>query len=124
LQSSINNGTSWQVVGAYGDPNNWYTDNTINGNPGGQQLGWTGRNSTTNGSNGWRVARHALTGLAGQSNVIFRFAFGSDTSVQDNGVAFDLVTIFEVSCPEPANLLLSSVQETNANLAWTAGGTQ
>ena len=124
LQSSINNGTSWQVVGAYGDPNNWYTDNTINGNPGGQQLGWTGRNSSTNGSNGWRVARHALTGLAGQSNVIFRFAFGSDTSVQDNGVAFDLVTIFEVSCPEPANLLLSSVQETNANLAWTAGGTQ
>ena len=38
LQSSINNGTSWQVVGAFGDPNNWYTDTTINGNPGGQQV--------------------------------------------------------------------------------------
>src|SRR5690606_13678918 len=84
LQSSIDGGATWQNVGALGDPNNWFTDGSINGNPGGQQVGWTGRNSTSNGSNGWVVARHALPGLAGQSSVFLRFAFGSDGSVQDN----------------------------------------
>src|SRR6478735_7816897 len=57
LQSSIDNGTTWQVVGAKGDPNNWYNDNTLGGAPGGQPaataLGWTGRNATSNGSGGW-----------------------------------------------------------------------
>ena len=47
LQSSIDNGVTWQKVGAYGDPNNWYNDNSINGAPGGQAAataeGWTGR---------------------------------------------------------------------------------
>ena len=128
LQSSVDGGTSWQNVGAFGDPNNWYTDNTINGAPGGQPAasaqGWTGRNSTNNGSGGWVVARHALTGLAGQNNVIFRFAFGSDTSVQDNGVAFDSVSIFEVTCPEPTDLTIASVTSSTANITWTAGGAE
>ncbi|MBO6682308.1 MAG: hypothetical protein JJ923_09580, partial [Psychroserpens sp.] len=87
LQSSIDSGTSWQNVGAFGDPNNWYNDNTIAGNPGGQPEGWSGRGGT--GSGGWVIARHALTGLGGQANVIFRVAFGSDGSVTDEGVAFD-----------------------------------
>lgn len=128
LQSSIDAGATWQNVGAFGDPNNWYTDNTIGGAPGGQLAasaqGWTGRTSTTNGSNGWVVARHALTGLAGQSNVILRFAFGSDTSVQDNGVAFDSVSIFEVTCPEPSALAVASATSSTANITWTAGGTE
>ncbi len=121
LQSSINSGASWQNVGAFGDPNNWYTDNSINSNPGGQQVGWSGSNSSNNGSNGWVVARHALTGLAGQSNVIFRFAFGSDTSVQDNGVAFDLVSIFDVLCPEPIGIAVAGQTATTANISWTPG---
>src|SRR6478609_7915209 len=45
LQSSIDGGATWQKVGAFGDPNNWYTDNTLNGAPGGQPAasaeGWT-----------------------------------------------------------------------------------
>ena len=123
LQSSINSGGTWQNVGALGDPNNWFNDGTINGNPGGQQVGWTGRGAA-NGSQGWRIARHALTGLAGQSNVIFRFAFGSDGTVQDNGVAFDLVSIYDVSCPEPAALTVNSIVATTVNLGWTAGGPQ
>jgi len=85
LQSSIDSGATWQNVGAFGDPNNWYTDNTINGNPGGQQEGWTGRDATGNGSAGWVLARHDLTGLGGQSNVRLRIAFGSDGSVVDDG---------------------------------------
>ncbi|MCZ7607989.1 MAG: hypothetical protein M5U25_18405 [Planctomycetota bacterium] len=96
LQSSIDNGTSWQLVGAFGDPNNWYTDNTITGNPGGSQQGWSGRNSTANGSGGWVIALHELTGLAGQSSVLFRVNFGSDGSINDEGVAFDLFEIGEL----------------------------
>ncbi|MGB6269651.1 MAG: hypothetical protein WBF67_11660, partial [Olleya sp.] len=29
LQSSIDSGATWQNVGVVGDPNNWYTDNSI-----------------------------------------------------------------------------------------------
>ncbi|MDX2249125.1 MAG: GEVED domain-containing protein, partial [Bacteroidia bacterium] len=95
LQSSIDNGTTWQNVGAFGDPDNWYTDNTVNGNPGGSQEAWTGRNATNNGSGGWVIAKHALDGLGGQSDVKLRVAFGSDASVEDDGFAFDDIFIYD-----------------------------
>jgi len=123
LQSSIDGGTSWQNVGAFGDPNNWYTDNSIAGNPGGQQEGWSGRGAA-NGSQGWVVARHALNGLGGQANVILRVAFGSDTSIQDDGVAFDTVTIFDVLCPEPFGVTIAAVTENSAEVSWTPGGSE
>ena len=104
LQSSIDNGNSWQNVGAFGDTVNWYTDNSINGTPGGQQEGWSGRNSSSNGSGTWVTASHMLDGLNNQQNVQLRVAFGSDGSVQDDGFAFDDVHIFDVSCPNPTNL--------------------
>lgn len=119
LQSSIDSGASWQNVGAFGDPNNWYTDNTINGNPGGQQEGWSG--TGTAGTGGWVIARHALTGLGGQSNVLLRVAFGSDTSVTDDGMAFDSINIFEVECPDPINLALSNITDSSADVSWQDG---
>ncbi|MEZ4777586.1 MAG: PKD domain-containing protein [Bacteroidia bacterium] len=94
LQSSTDGGTSWVNVGGLGDPNNWYNDNTINGAPGGSQIGWTGRDGS--GTNGWVLAAHVLnSSLIGQPNVRFRIAFGSDPSVQDDGFAFDDFTISE-----------------------------
>jgi hypothetical protein len=96
LQSSIDGGATWQNVGAVGDPNNWYTDNSVSG------LGWanssdawSGRNNTTNttGSGGYVTAKHTLTGLAGQPDVLLRFAFGTDGSVTDDGVAIDDIMI-------------------------------
>jgi hypothetical protein len=98
LQSSIDGGSTWQNVGALGQPN-WYNDNSINGNPGGQQIGWSGRISTNNGSGGWVLAKNALTGLAGQSSVFLRIAFGTDFSAVDDGFAFDDILIFD----RPAN---------------------
>ena len=89
LQTSIDAGATWQTLGIQGQPYNWYTDNTINGSPGGSQLGWTGRNASTNGSNGWQRAVHSLAGLAGQAEVLVRVNFGSDASVTDDGFAFD-----------------------------------
>lgn len=121
LQSSIDGGTTWVNVGANGDPNNWYTDDSINGNPGGQQEGWSGTGAA--GTNAWVTARHALTGLGGQSNVIFRIAFGSDGSVTDEGFGFDDINIFEVSCPEPSDLEVVSTNSDSATLSWTENGT-
>ncbi len=89
LQSSINGGTTWQRVGNLGDPGNWYNNGSIIGNPGGQSIGWSGN------SNGWISARNKLAGLAGQPNVLLRFAFASDASVNLEGFAFDDVVIQE-----------------------------
>jgi gliding motility-associated-like protein len=124
LQSSIDAGASWQNVGALNDPNNWFNDDTIGANPGGQGIGWTGRTSSNNGSNGWVIARHALTGLAGESNVLLRFAFASDGSFQDEGVAFDSINIFEVSCPEPSGITVNAITGTTVDINWTPGGAE
>ncbi|WP_179352825.1 T9SS type B sorting domain-containing protein [Winogradskyella vidalii] len=122
LQSSIDGGSTWNNVGANGDPNNWYNDGSIGGNPGGQQEGWTG--TATDGTNAWVIARHALTGLAGESNVILRIAFGSDGSVIDDGFGFDDINIFEVLCPEPTDIVLANITETTGDISWNPGGSE
>lgn len=96
LQASSDGGETWATVGAFGDPYNWYTDNTISGLPG-DQSGWTGRTSTSNGSTGWRTAVHTLPGLAGQADVLLRVRWGTDGSVVDEGFAFDDVEVFEIT---------------------------
>ncbi|MDG4716183.1 fibronectin type III domain-containing protein, partial [Winogradskyella marincola] len=120
LQSSIDGGTTWVNVGANGDSNNWFNDGTIGGNPGGQQEGWSGTGA--GGTNAWVTARHALTGLAGETSVIFRIAFGSDGSVVDDGFGFDDINIFEVTCPEPTALTASNINSSDAVLSWTESG--
>ncbi|MDX2247467.1 MAG: PKD domain-containing protein [Bacteroidia bacterium] len=97
LQSSTDGGDTWTTLGDYGDPDNWYNDNSINGNPGGQLLGWTGRASTANGSDGWVRAQHKLpASLIGQPSVRMRLAFGSDGFQTDDGFAFDDFTIASI----------------------------
>ncbi|WP_418637837.1 choice-of-anchor J domain-containing protein, partial [Winogradskyella sp.] len=122
LQSSIDSGNTWQNVGTNGDPNNWFNDNTIGGNPGGQQIGWTGRDGS--GSDAWLVAKHELTGLGGESNVLLRVAFGSDGSGNDEGVAFDTVNIHEPSCLDVTAITIDSFTDTEATFSWTAGDTE
>jgi hypothetical protein len=87
LQYSLDGGASWTKLGAFGDPGNWYTDNSVNGlaNLEPSQEGWTG----TPGSGSWLPVRRVVDTLAGQSSVLFRFAFGSDGSVQ-NGDGFGM----------------------------------
>lgn len=93
LQTSVDGGQTWVTTGTFGDPWDWYTDNTINGAPGGQNEGWTGRLASNDGSNGYRRAVHSLTSVAGQAEVLVRVVFGSDGSVRDDGIAFDDFTI-------------------------------
>ena len=113
LQSSINNGVSWQNVGAFGDPNdcntaNWYNYGNITwltSLPAGTRHGWTGRVGATAGSctggfgsglsGGWLTAKHCLVGLANQPNVKFRFIFGSGTTCNNyDGIAIDDIYIY------------------------------
>ncbi|MBK9451809.1 MAG: T9SS type A sorting domain-containing protein [Bacteroidetes bacterium] len=93
LQTSIDSGQTWQNVGQFGDPYNWYTDNSIDGLPGGTNQGWSGRNSSNNGSGGYVRSVHSLANLAGEPAVLLRVAFGSDGSVVDDGFAFDNLTV-------------------------------
>ncbi len=95
VQASTNAGATWTPVGAFGDPDNWYNDNTVNGLSFTNGEGWTGRQVSSNGSNGWVTAQNNLTPFAGNSGVLMRVVFGSDGSVQDEGFAFDNFHILE-----------------------------
>jgi hypothetical protein len=94
LQSSVDGGSSWQNVGAVGSGLDWYNDGAIEALPGGFGAGWTGNDGS--GSGGWIVASHDLSSLAGQPNVLFRFAFAAGTSLNDDGFAFDDFEIIDV----------------------------
>ncbi len=101
LQASTDNGVTWQKVGDFGDPNNWYNDNTIGAltaiEP--SEEGWTG--TGTSGSGAWVTAGHELDGLGGIANVKLRVAFASDGTVNDEGMAFDNVHVFDSVPPLP-----------------------
>ena len=52
----------------------------------------------------WVPALHELNGLGGQSSVLLRFAFGSDSSVQGEGLAFDDIVINQAFVPYPGTV--------------------
>lgn len=91
LQSSIDGGTTWQVVGTTTSGINWYENQTISSAPGGfNQYGWTGRMQQD-----WHIAKNSIDVLAGNNNVRFRIAFSSDERDEFDGFAFNDVTIEE-----------------------------
>ncbi len=101
LQSSIDGGANWNKIGSFGT-GGWYTDNSINGltavpalEPSGE--GWTGGGSgTVPGSGGWIPMKVLLDTLANQPAVLFRFAFGSDGSVNSyEGFGFDNFRLYD-----------------------------
>lgn len=154
LQYSINGGTTWINVGAFGDPvdcmtSNWYNYSTITylNNPAwiSTRHGWSGNiqasypsGGTTcqggNGSGAWVTAQHCLNGLAGQSNVIFRFTFGSGTTCNSyDGLAIDDFTIengtpnnpnFNYACAGINTMAFTSITQVcpvTSSYAWNFG---
>lgn len=130
MQSSIDAGQTWQNVGAYGDPNNWYTDNSINSLPGFQSEGWTGEKAGNTGSDGWVNAQTKLNpSLIGEPKVLFRVAFGSDGSSNSDGFAFDDVTIASAPILDlgPDQFFCQGAQldvgpaNQNATIEWSTG---
>ncbi|MFN8285147.1 MAG: PKD domain-containing protein [Chitinophagales bacterium] len=100
LQYSTNGGSTWTNIGLNGDPNNWYNSNTMSATAvstffGGNTNWWSGRTSSSNGSNGWVAVKHDLPAAAVVSGVRFRVAFATDGSGTDDGFAFDNVIIRE-----------------------------
>lgn len=79
LHISTDDGATWQRVGSYGDPYNWYND---------IDQGWSGE------SGGYVTVAHELQAYAGQPSVKFRIQFSSDFSITQNGFAFDEFEIF------------------------------
>lgn len=81
FQYSIDNGATWQTIGANGDAINWYN--------GTFQTGWTGN------SGNYLHAKHLLTGLGGQPNVKFRISFNAGVTGASEGIAFDDIHIYD-----------------------------
>ena len=114
LQYSLNGGTTWTNVGAYGDAVNCLNDNWYNYanitwiTSAVPKNGWTGRTGATsgscqggNGSLGWVTAKHCMSALANQPSVRFRFLFGAGTTCNNyDGIAVDDVLISDA----PANV--------------------
>ncbi len=106
LLYTLNNGASWNLVGAVNEPancmtQNWYNYSNINYLAWSNTGGWSGNSKITSGncqggggSLGWVIAKHCLGNLAGKTNVKFRFNFGSGTSCNSyDGFAIDDFTI-------------------------------
>ena len=89
LESSIDGGTTWALVGNVGEGENWYTSNNFFNSF--IEQGWTGVSG--NGTE-WIIAEHILDGLAGNADVRLRFVFNSDASVNFfEGFAIDDISI-------------------------------
>ncbi|REJ99926.1 MAG: PKD domain-containing protein [Bacteroidetes bacterium] len=141
LQYSTDRGLNWTTIGAANETDNcvntnWYILNNItnlNGF-GASNSGWTGTILPTagscrggNGSAGWKQARHCITQLAGQPEVIFRFTLGSGTTCNSyDGLAFDLFEIHEAS-PLPQSVSYTCINSntvrfgdnlSTCNTAW------
>jgi len=121
LQYSLN-GTTWANVGSVNDPvdclnQNWYNYGNIAWlNSISVRHGWSGRVGSTAGSctggfgsNGWVTATHCMPNLARQSNVRFRFLFGSGTSCNAyDGMALD-------------DIFIGEAPQLNADFSFTCG---
>lgn len=89
LDYTLNNGTTWMVLGYPNDPlaQNWYNLNTINSS---NLPAWSGQFPN------WTLPRYRLGALAGTSSVKFRFVFTSDASINIDGVSIDDFRIEEL----------------------------
>jgi hypothetical protein len=90
IQTSVDDGQSWQVLGSLEEGIAWYNSASIIGHPGQQSttaLGWTGT------STGWQNAKFSLDQFTSVPCVRFRIAFGSNADNTPgkifDGFAFD-----------------------------------
>lgn len=137
LQYSLNSGTTWTNVGAFGNPvdclnDNWYNHASItNLNGATPKHGWSGRVGPTAGScvggfgsQQWVEAKHCLLGCAGQPNVLLRFLFGSGTTCNNfDGVAVDDILVDQAPISVNASALPCTGDTVNFTSAINGCGT-
>jgi gliding motility-associated-like protein len=126
LEYSIDGGTNWLMLGSASSNSNCKGSNWFN-NAGimylGNAAGWSGNIQATSGSclggsgsNGWLTASHSLSDLIGESNVTFRFTFGSGTTCNNfQGFAFDAFHIGEAP-PNNADYTYACNTSTNRSV--------
>ncbi len=96
LQYSINDGLTWNTVGNYGDPDNWYNNSAITALNAefGENKGWSGNGGAGSGS--WVKAKHFLPPTtANQPGVKFRVIFASNNTNVFDGFGIDDVCIYD-----------------------------
>ena len=87
MEYTVNNGKTWEILGSANDPN-WYNSSLINPERPitvGKQ--WTGTDTNL------KEYSYDLVTFKNESNIIFRFVFASDESVNQEGVVIDNFTI-------------------------------
>jgi gliding motility-associated-like protein len=130
IQYSIDNGSSWQIIGQVnGTQNclngNWYNTPTIKYIN--NEAGWSGDNITK-----LQVAQQTLPVLAGRKNVLFRFNFGAGNKLNNyNGFAVDDIYIgeapsndadFSFSCGSSNTVIFSDLSKLCPTaLSWDFG---
>jgi len=97
LQTSIDDGQTWQEVNRSGIAQNWY--NSIK------------KDSWARNSSGWIRVENVLKGLAGESQVKMRFVFSTDSpppgkTTNEDGAAIDQ---FRIELPDSVNLTLAQL---------------
>ncbi len=93
LQYSTNQGDTWATLGVVGDPQNWYNSTWVTGLAVmGTYNGWS-----QNPYQNWVESGYDLSFLSGESEVRFRFLFGSTENFNaKEGFAFDNFRIYDV----------------------------
>ncbi len=134
LQYSVDNGSSWQSVGASSDAvnclnNNWFNNSNITylAPLASVRSGWSGNIQSSSGScnggsgsNGWVIAKHTMPYLGNTNAVIFRFIFGAGTICNNyDGFAIDDVMIGEAP-PNAAAFTYSCVNNNTVNFTNTS----
>jgi|GEM_PF-6942388 len=116
LQYKIGNG-SWETAGTLIGGQNWYNSPYLYSLATGfglqteNAIGWSGDGEWGYGSNDWVTARYGLFNLGNQSDVKLRIAFASNAEYQNDGFAFDDVSIFQSPVGiDPVTGVLSGIE--------------
>ena len=98
VEYTVDEGSTWQVLGTVNSQPNWYTSDRTNASSGADDdcqncpgAQWTGTNATITEYAYDFTANAALgeTDLTNETNIIFRIVFHSDPSVNQEGVIID-----------------------------------
>ena len=104
VESSIDDGATWQRIGTNTTGLNWYNStDPQTGQPG----TWAGN------TDGWIPTHHLVNGVAGESNVLFRFGYNGFSFNTFEGAGVD---DFKVFVPESKDIASAKITTTGENI--------
>ena len=109
IEYTLDNGSTWQLLGAFGD-RHWYNSETSEGACVGGQ--WTGTNLSMN------TYKHDLSFIGNETSVIFRFVMASDALSAMEGVVFDQLKIAEKNSNNSKLSLYPNPTNKDLKITW------